>query len=69
MPIFEFKCENCQFQFERMLSNAEKDKLKCPECGSVNIKQRLSLFNTGSSPSKNNFASCHGDCCSCCHGK
>jgi len=66
MPIFEFLCQDCKKVFERMVSNAEKENIKCPECGSANIKQLLSLFNTGSH-SRDMGDCCEGNCCSCCY--
>jgi len=47
MPIFEFKCTDCGKEFELLISNSDKDKVKCPEYSSANIKQMLSLFNAG----------------------
>jgi len=47
MPIFDFLCQNCGNKFDVMISNADKDKVKCPECNSPEVKQLLSLFNTG----------------------
>jgi putative FmdB family regulatory protein len=47
MPIFDFLCLNCGKKFDLIISNADKNKVLCPECNSSNIKQLLSLFNTG----------------------
>lgn len=69
MPIFEFLCQDCNKVFDRMVSNSEKEKIKCPECKSANIKQLLSLFNTGSNAKASSFNSCEGSCCSCCYRK
>lgn len=44
MPYFEFQCENCGHKFELRISNAEKSKVKCPECGNSKIKQLLTPF-------------------------
>ncbi|QGT99844.1 hypothetical protein SYNTR_1251 [Candidatus Syntrophocurvum alkaliphilum] len=62
MPIFDFQCKECDHKFDLMISNNDKDKAKCPKCKTTNVKQLLSLFNTGSSnkPSNNNNNSCHG---------
>ena len=46
MPIFDFKCRQCGHNFDIMISSAEKDKVRCPECGATNPIQLLSSFNT-----------------------
>jgi len=46
MPIFDFKCQECGHKFDLIISNADKDKAKCPQCGANNLKQLLSLFST-----------------------
>lgn len=49
MPFFDFKCEKCGHEFEVRVSNAEKDKVKCPECDHPRVKQLLSpFFSSGS---------------------
>ncbi|NLT19962.1 MAG: zinc ribbon domain-containing protein [Syntrophomonadaceae bacterium] len=52
MPIFEFECKDCGQKFDLMISNADKDKVKCPQCGTGNIKQLISLFNSSGGGSK-----------------
>lgn len=60
MPLFDFSCQDCGNKFEKMISNAEKVKLKCPECNSSNIQQLLSLFNSKKSRElSDNCSSCH----------
>lgn len=49
MPIFDFDCQDCGKTFDIKISNQDKDKVKCPECGSSQVKQKLSLFSTGGS--------------------
>ncbi|MEQ8201812.1 MAG: zinc ribbon domain-containing protein [Syntrophomonadaceae bacterium] len=46
MPIFDFKCRECGYNFDMMISYSEKDKVRCPECGAVNPAQLLTPFNT-----------------------
>jgi len=46
MPIFDFECRKCGHKFDLIISNAEKDKAKCPQCGAMNLKQLLSSFST-----------------------
>ncbi len=58
MPIFEFACKECQYEFNLLISNADKDQVRCPACGSVNVKQLLSLFSTGRSKASGSNSSC-----------
>ncbi|MGE5381456.1 MAG: FmdB family zinc ribbon protein [Methylocystaceae bacterium] len=69
MPFFDFKCEQCEKKFEVRVSNAAKDKVRCPNCGGNQIKQLLSPFfapgsSGGNSCSGSNCSSC-GPGCSC----
>ncbi|HEX3010790.1 MAG TPA: zinc ribbon domain-containing protein [Syntrophomonadaceae bacterium] len=60
MPIFDFMCKECGHKFDLMVSNAEKSKVRCPQCG-AEVKQLLSPFSTssaGSSSVKDNCRSC-----------
>ncbi|HBF40290.1 MAG TPA: hypothetical protein DDW19_00480 [Anaerolineaceae bacterium] len=43
MPVYEFKCTNCQKPFEIRLSFAEYDSatVVCPHCGSKNVRRRI----------------------------
>ncbi|MGC8605812.1 MAG: FmdB family zinc ribbon protein [Desulfomonilaceae bacterium] len=46
MPIFEFVCENCGKQFERIFFISECDEsVKCPSCGSERTTKSLSVFS------------------------
>ncbi|SMB97007.1 putative regulatory protein, FmdB family [Thermanaeromonas toyohensis ToBE] len=47
MPLFEFRCNECQHQFTLLVSNAEKSSAVCPKCGSGNLKQLITPFSTG----------------------
>ena len=46
MPIFDFECRKCGHKFDLIISNADKEKAKCPQCGAMNLKQLLSSFST-----------------------
>jgi putative FmdB family regulatory protein len=52
MPLYEYKCENCGFRFEVLVLPQKYEKnetIKCPNCGSENVKQTLSTFTSYSS--------------------
>lgn len=46
MPFFDFRCKQCGHEFTKRVSNAEKGRVKCPECGHPEVKQLLSPFYT-----------------------
>lgn len=60
MPIFDFQCKDCGNKFDLMISNKDKDKAQCPQCGSRDVKQLLSMFATssGTSASANACQTC-----------
>lgn len=55
MPLYEYVCEKCDKQFEKLvsISNAAKPQT-CPNCGSDETKKMMSAFSmknpTSSSP-------------------
>lgn len=45
MPLFEYRCQKCGTEFERLLRHSERDKpQKCvnPKCGSMETKKKIS---------------------------
>ena len=45
MPTYEFECEQCKKTFTEKQTFAEHDehkKVKCPKCGSTNVRQVIS---------------------------
>lgn len=68
MPIFEYKCNACGKDFEKLVFGNQT--VKCPQCDSEDIKKKFSTFgmsgveNPGSgSP---NCGSCSSRSCSTC---
>jgi putative FmdB family regulatory protein len=57
MPIFEFKCSDCEEFFEILFMSGDNEKeLKCPKCSSFAIERVVSATNyvmSGSVASKN----------------
>ena len=46
MPIFEFKCSDCEEFFEFLFRNSDEEKeMKCPKCGSFAIERVISMTN------------------------
>jgi len=42
MPIYSFRCDGCQSEFELLVSLSDKSAAQCPQCGSGEVKQLLS---------------------------
>jgi putative FmdB family regulatory protein len=49
VPIFEFKCNNCNHKFEGLFVTTEEkalvDKFACPACGSADKEKLISSCN------------------------
>jgi putative FmdB family regulatory protein len=61
MPLYEFECQSCAEPFEELVrtSTAIKD-VTCPNCGSHQVKKKLSTFaaKTGDGPSATHSPAC-----------
>jgi len=42
MPIFEFKCSQCEEFFEVLLMGDQDNEVQCPKCGSERFERVLS---------------------------
>ena len=76
MPIYEYQCETCGFEFEELVRGS--DTVACPHCQSAGVRRKMSSFaktSGGSSGGETYTASasgskcggCSGGNCSCCH--
>lgn len=46
MPIYEYACDKCKEVFSVYQSvNADSHNIKCPKCGSDNVKKKISAFS------------------------
>jgi len=62
MPIFEYKCKECDHEFEALVYG--KEKADCPKCRSSKLEPKLSVFavsSKGTSPSPGAPSAC-GSC-------
>ncbi len=47
MPLYAFTCQDCHEPFDKLLrSSLALDEVRCPTCGSPNVKKQLSSFAT-----------------------
>lgn len=43
MPIYEYECESCSLQFQRLIMKRDREEeLFCPRCGSGKFKKLIS---------------------------
>ena len=46
MPLYEYKCAECETRFDALRSMADADAtIACPKCGSENTGRMISLFS------------------------
>ena len=64
MPIFEYKCKDCNTTFELLTkSNNSSEEIICPECNSANSKKLFSAFSTSAATQSFSGESCaSGNC-------
>jgi len=69
MPVYSYKCRNCEHKFEKKMTLNQKEEEKviiCPECASENTFQTFDRVGfLGGSQSSGCSGSCPGDK-SCC---
>jgi putative FmdB family regulatory protein len=45
MPLYEFECEKCGWEFEELVRSASAtDEVQCPACDSQEVHKKVSLF-------------------------
>ena len=42
MPIYEYQCNKCGFQFEKLQSIKDSPLKKCPKCGKDSLRKLIS---------------------------
>jgi len=45
MPTYDYRCKNCEHEFELFQQMSDSVKKKCPECGKLSLQR---LIGTGS---------------------
>jgi putative FmdB family regulatory protein len=52
MPVYEFKCKECEKEFEKfVVSYSQISSVRCPECGSEKVTKKVSACAVGGSNS------------------
>ena len=53
MPIYSYRCRDCQEKFDLLVGVTSKAaEQKCPKCGSQNIDKTLTAFSVRASSSE-----------------
>lgn len=42
MPIYEFVCNSCSHQFEKLVFSSDKTAIGCPQCNGTNVGKLMS---------------------------
>jgi putative FmdB family regulatory protein len=50
MPIYEYICDDCQTEFEKLVLNKQQE-IVCPKCASKKATLQLSVFATSNGSS------------------
>jgi putative FmdB family regulatory protein len=59
MPIYEYRCQECEEEFEKLVLSPSANKpVECPHCGSEKVNKVISLFGVGNSSQDLSAASC-----------
>ena len=46
MPLYEYKCSECETRFDLLRAMADADApIACPQCGSRDTRRMISLFS------------------------
>lgn len=49
MPIFEYRCKQCEQDFERLVFSGEEKGVSCPKCKSKDVTKKMSASSFMSS--------------------
>ncbi|MBN1848671.1 MAG: zinc ribbon domain-containing protein [Deltaproteobacteria bacterium] len=72
MPIYEYKCMDCDNEFEYLVFGNDKD-IMCPKCEKTNVERKMSACGFRSSGhfspagGSSGCSSCSGGTCGTCH--
>lgn len=65
MPIFEYTCEKCGNEFEKLVFGNQH--VTCPRCAAPEVRKRFSVFGmSGVEKQTSGCSSCTSSSCSSC---
>jgi putative FmdB family regulatory protein len=71
MPIFEFECSKCGYQFEELVRRSGQNGVSCPKCRGKRLRRMMSTFSSRSAGAKDyelKPAGVKRSCSSCTRG-
>ena len=45
MPIYEYRCDECEACFEKLVFSSEEEPVRCPECRSEKVRRQMSCVS------------------------
>ena len=69
MPIYEYVCDRCNQEFEKLVFNSS-EKIGCPKCKTKKVSRKMSsfAFSSGGKFTSTASSSCGGCSSSNCSG-
>ena len=64
MPIYEYICDDCKSQFEKIVINRQVE-ISCPKCSSKKATIQLSVFSSAVAGGSSKSSSGSGGGCGC----
>jgi putative FmdB family regulatory protein len=63
MPIYEYRCRDCDHRFEAIVHGGKR--ASCPSCGARSLEKQLSVFAVGARSGSASDAAPMGACGTC----
>jgi len=51
MPIYEYRCDECNACFEKLVFSGKDESVRCPECDSKKVRRQMSCVSAAGSSS------------------
>lgn len=68
MALIEFKCDKCGEKFDEIVKLSNRESIKCPKCGSNEVKQVFEGKCSFGGSSKGSGGGCSSGSCGGCSG-
>jgi len=63
VPIFEYRCSDCESKFDILIKNSDDINIFCPDCNSSKVNKLFSAFSTSAGKDSYSYNNCaSGNC-------